>query len=73
MPLRLSGRKVNRAVHEDDMTCASKTRPVYVLRKLTTTHLAGGVMVIGEEITLYVDQVLLQDALGLRSYRQAAA
>lgn len=46
------------------MTHPSETRPINLSRKLMTTHLGEGVMEIGEEITLHVDQVLLQDALG---------
>jgi aconitate hydratase len=46
------------------MTHPSEMRPINLSRKLIAAHLGEGVMEIGEEITLHVDQVLLQDALG---------
>jgi aconitate hydratase len=42
----------------------SAPHPQNLSRKLIADHLVGGVMEIGEEIALRVDQVLLQDALG---------
>jgi aconitate hydratase len=42
----------------------AQTDPMNLSKTLIAGHLADGAMTVGEEITLRVDQVLLQDALG---------